>query len=301
MAAAERDEALRYACFAHLRLLEAAHGPELPLAALAPGFPFRGAAVKYLNPQKGIHRSRHQRGRAALSLMTSFNSPYDDQVVPEGFIYAYRAGSAEQSDNRALRAAWALQVPLVYFVAVQPGVYRAEYPVFVAEDDVGARSVLLGPGAFIGAVDEPEAAPVADPIARRYAVRETRIRLHQARFRGRVLPAYRRQCAVCRLKEIRLLDAAHIVPDPEPQGEAAVSNGLSLCTIHHRAFDHDLVGIDADFRVHIAPRLLYDEDGPMLDLLKGAEGTAIVLPRAAASRPDRKRLAERFQRFVAAA
>ncbi|MGH3093698.1 MAG: HNH endonuclease [Gaiellaceae bacterium] len=38
------------------------------------------------------------------------------------------------------------------------------------------------------------------------------------------------------MKEIRLLDAAHIVADPQAHGEAVVSNGLSLCSIHHRAF-----------------------------------------------------------------
>ena len=42
---------------------------------------------------------------------------------------------------------------------------------------------------------------------------------------------------------------AHIVADPEEAGEPLVSNGLSLCSIHHRAFDQDLVGIDPDERV----------------------------------------------------
>ncbi len=68
-----------------------------------------------------------------------------------------------------------------------------------------------------------------------------RVRVHQARFRGRVLPAYTSQCTICRLKEIRLLDAAHIVSDSEVLGEPTITNGLSLCAIHHRAFDQDLV------------------------------------------------------------
>ena len=55
---------------------------------------------------------------------------------------------------------------------------------------------------------------------------------------GRVVPAYSSQCAICRLKELRLLDAAHIVSDlDEGGGEPTVQNGLSLCAIHHRAFD----------------------------------------------------------------
>ena len=66
---------------------------------------------------------------------------------------------------------------------------------------------------MIGPLDELEAVPIEEPLERRYAVRETRVRLHQARFRGRVLAAYRDSCAICRLKELRLLDAAHIVGD----------------------------------------------------------------------------------------
>ena len=67
---------------------------------------------------------------------------------------------------------------------------------------------------------------------------------------------------------VRLLDSVHIVGDAEELGDAVVSNGLSLCSIHHRAFDEDLVGVAPDLRVHVSPRPLEDEDGPMLDVLK---------------------------------
>jgi putative restriction endonuclease len=103
---------------------------------------------------------------------------------------------------------------------------------------------------------------------------------------------------MCRLKEIRLLDAAHIVGDLHAHGEASVTNGLSLCSIHHRAFDQDLVGVSPDYRVHVSRRLLEDEDGPMLDLLKGFHSTALELPARRSWRPDRGRLAERFDSFL---
>jgi putative restriction endonuclease len=114
--------------------------------------------------------------------------------------------------------------------------------------------------------DLPRGRPAG--IKRRYVLREARVRIHQARFRGRVVPAYREQCAICRLKEVRLLEAAHIIGDIEEAGEPVVSNGLALCSIHHRAYDHDLVGVSPDYDVRVSPRLLDDEDGPMLDLLK---------------------------------
>ena len=102
------------------------------------------------------------------------------------------------------------------------------------------------------------------------------------------------------MKEIRLLDAAHIVGDLESGGEPAVRNGLSLCSIHHRAFDQDLVGISPDYTVYVARRLLDDEDGPMLDLLKTFHGSDLQIPRRSSFRPDRVRLAQRFERFAAA-
>lgn len=111
------------------------------------------------------------------------------------------------------------------------------------------------------------------------------------------MPAYRDRCAICSLREIRLLDAAHIVPDLESGGTAAVSNGVSLCSIHHRAFDQDLVGISPDYRVHVSQRLREEEDGPMLDLLKGFHGAPIVVPQGRARRPDPDRLSKRFDRF----
>lgn len=296
-----RDDDVRSSCFASLDVLCAQHGEDVPYRrGLDRGFPFRGRRVPFLSPQKGIFRARAQEGPAALSINTSSRSPYDDGEVEDGFVYAYRAGSVDQPDNRALREARALAVPLVYFVATRPGWYKPLYPCFVVEDDPVARRVLVSPGRMTGPLDELEPIPVVDPIERRYVVREARVRVHQARFRGRVIPAYRGRCAICRLKEPRLLDAAHIVGDLEPRGEPVVSNGLSLCSIHHRAFDEQLVGVSPDYDVRVSRRLLDEDDGPMLELLKGFHGRAIELPQRRAWQPDRERLAARFERFLAA-
>lgn len=294
----ERDDDVRVACFLALDALRAQFGDDLPYkGALGRGFVFRGARVPFLNYQKGIYRAAVQRGPAALSINTSVKSPYEDEETPLGFLYAYRSGSIDQPDNRALRAAHRLQAPIAYFVGTQPGWYRPVYPCYVAEDHGEERRVLVSPGVIDTTLPEPAPAPLEDDLARRYAVRETRTRLHQARFRGLVLPAYREQCTICRLKEVRLLDAAHIISDADPGGAAAVTNGLSLCTIHHRAFDQDLVGISPDYRVHVSRRLLEEDDGPMLDLLKGFHGQAIEIPRRRAWRPDQERLAARFAEF----
>jgi putative restriction endonuclease len=151
-----------------------------------------------------------------------------------------------------------------------------------------------------GTLEDPEPAPIEIAVERKYAVRETRVRLHQGRFRALVLQAYRDRCTICRLRELRLLDAAHIVQDVDPKGLAEIPNGLSLCSIHHRAYDQDLVGVSPDYEVHLAPRLIDEQDGPMLEVLKEAEGRTIDLPSKQAWHPDPERLAVRFDRFAAA-
>ena len=297
----ERDEHLRAACFASLDVLEATFGEDIPYrGGLDRGFSYLGGRVPFLSPQKGIYRAAAQRGQAALSVNTSASSPYPDAVLEDGFGYAYRAGSTEQADNRALRAAHTDGVPIVYFFATRPGRYCPFYPYYVTEDDPVAGMVVLSPGRMVGPMDDPEPIRIDDALERRYSVREARVRLHQRAFRGRVLTAYRDSCTICRLREERLLDAAHIVGDAEPTGEPLVSNGLSLCSIHHRAFDQDLVGVSPDYEVRVSRRLLEDDDGPMLELLKTFHGAPIVLPSRTAWRPDRDQLAARFERFSAA-
>jgi putative restriction endonuclease len=295
------DEHLRSACFASLDVLCAQYGEDVPYkGGLDAGFPYAGHRVPFLSPQKGIFRAAVQKDPSALSINTSAKSPYDDEAVPDGFFYAYRAGSPDQPDNRALRTARMSQAPLVYFVATRPGWYKPIYPVYVVEDDPVTRRVLVSPGRMVGPLDEQEPVPVEDPLERKYAVSETRVRLHQARFRGRVLVAYSSLCAICRLRESRLLDAAHIAGDLEENGEPIIPNGLSLCSIHHRAFDQNLVGVSPEYEVYVAKRLLEDDDGPMLELLKAFHGERLIVPSNRTLQPDRQRLAIRFDRFAAA-
>ena len=103
--------------------------------------------------------------------------------------------------------------------------------------------------------------------------------------------------------EVAAIEAlAHIVPDGEPEGIAAVINGLALCAIHHLAFHRNLLGIDPEGVVHIADRLLREIDGPMLRTgLQGFHGARIAQPRRPEDRPDVVRLERRFDRFVRAA
>lgn len=80
-----------------------------------------------------------------------------------------------------------------------------------------------------------------------------------------------------------------------------MSNGIPLSKIHHAAFDAHLIGIDPNFKVYVAERLLSQNDGPMLEALKRLHGTDLHLPGRTRDHPDRDRLAQRFEVFSKAA
>jgi putative restriction endonuclease len=65
--------------------------------------------------------------------------------------------------------------------------------------------------------------------------------------------------------------------------------------------DPQLIGIDADYRLHVSERLLGQNDGPILESLKWLHDGTIHLPSRAKDLPDRDGLALRFERFMAAA
>jgi len=122
--------------------------------------------------------------------------------------------------------------------------------------------------------------------ARRYAEVIVQRRLHQRPFRDRVLLAYGSQCALCRLRHPRLLDAAHIKEDSDG-GEPIVPNGMAMCAIHHRAFDAYVLGVRPDYVVDIRGDVLLEEDGPTLQhALQGLHGELIILPKRRVERPS---------------
>lgn len=87
------------------------------------------------------------------------------------------------------------------------------------------------------------------PEPRRYAVVSTKKALRDANFKDRVLTAYSHSCAMCGV-QLRLLDAAHILPAAHPDSTDETSNGIALCALHHRAYDRGLVTFDTGYRIH---------------------------------------------------
>jgi putative restriction endonuclease len=307
----ETDTAMRVAAFDRVRMLDEVHGV-LTRRELEPGFTFRHERVPLVNPQRGIHKPRQM--RYLLSLTTRVPRPggrvwYQDQLTAHRQIfdnddavdYAFMGTDPDAADNRWLREACENRIPIIYFLGVAPGKYQALCPTFVEDWDRLGLKARLGFGLPAeGTGDVPR--PPLDSVERRYALRMVKQRLHQTSFREAVITAYNGRCAVSRLAEPDLLDAAHIVSDrDELLGQPVVRNGMPLSKLHHAAFDRHLIGVDPDYRLHVAERLLSQKDGPMLEALKKLHGGEIRLPRRPEDRPDPDRLAQRFEQFKAAA
>jgi putative restriction endonuclease len=300
----DADDLLREQAIAYVNALADRSGGVVRRAMLE-SFESAGTRVRLIAPRQGIWKPAGM--DAALSFVTAFTPPterppYDDDIGVDNYPrYKWRGTDPLQHENVALRRAMELGKPLMWFVGVAPGIYEPHCPVWLVEEEPANHQ-------FVVAIDESartwwrpglDAASAFDPV-RRYAERLVRERLHQRLFRSRVLVAYEQQCALCRLRHPRLLDAAHIRTDAQG-GDPVVTNGVAMCAIHHRAFDAHVLTVRPDYRIEISPMVLEEHDGPTLQhALQALHEQSISLPRHRADRPDQDLLAERLERFRAA-
>ena len=256
-----------------------------------------GSRERLVDPGRG--GIWNPRGYAAtLSIVTSPDGPYPDREIDGGLLqYSYQSGP-EGGKNLKLRAALELGLAVIRFNKVAKGIYAPIFPVFVVGDNPVAREFTLTVDEVMRLVPPGQ---TLSPVEKAYAARIISQRVHQPAFRARVMLAYEGCCTVCNLRHPELLDAAHIIEDGKPGGDPVVTNGLSLCKIHHAAYDRRLLGISPDYRVHINDDLLHEIDGPMLRHgLQEMNGREIALPSQRRDRPDAARLETRFADFRAA-
>lgn len=300
------DAAVRTAAFQFLSGLGVRQGEEWPVASrseLSAGFQFMGRRVPLIGPQ-GIFKP------AVLDLPLSITTaprvegkapPYEDEFGYGRVVYRYRGTDPRHPDNVGLRTAMADGVPLIYFHGLVPGRYLAVWPVYVVSDNPRDLSFGIAVEEPVAVAAQPLLVGEGDEDRRAYGLRVLTRRLHQESFRQRVLRAYHTTCAMCRLRHEELLDAAHILPDGHPRGLAIVPNGLTLCKLHHAAFDANIIGIRPDLAVEVREDVLVEIDGPMLQHgLQGTHGIRIWVPRQLDRRPARENLEERYEAFRAA-
>ena len=262
-----------------------------------------GSRFPLVDAGRGIRKPRGW--SAALSILTAAPEgaawrPYDDSEGPDGLHrYKLRRDEGGAAENAGLRAAMHQQAPLLWFCGIRPGIFQAIFPVYlIAEEPEQAQFVL----ALTEEQRQVQPGSKIEAALRQYLVTMTRRRLHQPLFASQVMLAYETRCAVCSLNHRELLDAAHIIPDSQPHGDAVITNGLALCKLHHAAYDQNILGIRPDYTVEIHHRLLDEIDGPMLRHgLQEHHGRPLMkLPSSRRERPDTDRLMERYELFRAA-
>ncbi len=291
------DLEIRLAAFDWLSEQVGIHGDVLPRELLREGFEFQGKRIPLVAPQ-GIFKPKLL--NLPLSITSTTKGPYDDQFGSDGFLhYRYRGTDISHRDNVGLRDALRTNTPLIYLHSILPGKYLAVWPIFIIGDDPASLTFKVALD-DLSVLDSSGSFKVSEEISvrRAYLTATVRTRLHQRSFRERVLAAYQSQCALCRLRHLELLDAAHIIPDREPDSRTTIDNGIALCKLHHAAFDSFIIGITPDYIIKVREDVLQEYDGPMLEHgLQDMHNSRLILPKNREWWPDRELLDVRYGRF----
>lgn len=295
------------AAFDRVKWLEQLWGDDIPWSAIAEGIEINGEKIHIANKARGIFKPR-QMERGILSIKTTaprtgrINIYSDAETDESSYRYSLQQGDPMGGGNKNLWEAYEDRSPFIYFHAVAESIYKAIWPCFVdyIRPEEGYCSVIVGAQMQLTS-EKPKIVTYPFPAApeRAYAIRESRVRLFQATFRENVLLAYDNRCAISGLPVKQLLDAAHITPDSEADSSTDVTNGIALSKIHHRAYDSNLIGISPDLKIFVSEKILSIADGPILDAIKENNGKCLTEPNHRDAKPDRDRLARRFDRFNA--
>ena len=292
--------------FRYMSQLELIYDDAVPARELQKGFKFGDEVVQLRSSANGIFKPR-QMDDVVLSITTTIpkeggRNIYKDFEGDDGtYHYAFEESSTGEYRNQYLINNYETETPFIYFKAVAPAVYQCIWPCFIEAIDHDKRFIKIIVGEKPRIIGSEVSYVFAKPkeIQARYYVRESKTRGHQAEFREEVLKVYSRKCAISGLPEDKLLQAAHIIPDAEYSGVQTVRNGIALNYLHHKAYDTFLLGIDADYTVHISDKLKSLEDGPLLEHgILGFDRKKIHLPRDMQSRPDQDLLNRKFERYL---
>jgi putative restriction endonuclease len=130
--------------------------------------------------------------------------------------------------------------------------------------------------------DWAESAAVAGPTTG--APRLTIPRAGQQAFKGLILIAYQRRCAITGGRIQPVLQAAHIKPVHQA-GLHRVDNGMLLRSDVHILYDAGYLGVDDKYRLRVSPKLRADFGNGREYYER--EGTVIALPPRRPDRPAR--------------
>lgn len=163
-----------------------------------------------------------------------------------------------QIDIRTLRAA--LQDGLAFHrkdnEEIAVGIRRDQFMTYARNARVlhrtgrhAATVEMLKRASSLQAIEEAELAGLT--AERRRLVHTVSRMSRAANFRQQVLHAYGQRCAVTRM-QLRLVDAAHILPVAAADSVDDVRNGIALSPTYHRAFDSGLIFLDEAYTMRVS-------------------------------------------------
>jgi putative restriction endonuclease len=260
-------------------------------------FVYQGERV-FLQGSKGIWKPKQF--QFPISIASDPEGKYPDGFISESMMhYSYEGTNPNLWTNAILREAKNQNIPLIYLLKISKGKYFVHFPVFIIKDEPEKLRFTVVAEDRIQFIKQPDTLeePMLRYLKQEYSTREVKVRMFQQSFRELVLDAYNSHCAICSLRHRELLDAAHIISDSDG-GKPLITNGISLCKIHHSAFDENILGINPDYLIEVRGDVLKEIDGPMLKYgIQEMHGNKIILPHSNSKKPDRDFLAQRYEKF----
>jgi putative restriction endonuclease len=198
-----------------------------------------------------------------------------DAEVFVGFDIAHHLGQGSSSPSIQVKLSALERAAKDGFSAYERGnqeiavAFRPEFIVDYARQRDALHKSTAGITGFVERLAEvtklEDGAIASEPDKDRREVLVTLKKKYRAAdFRDRVLTAYKHHCAMCG-SQLRLVEAAHILPVPVPGSDDTTNNGVALCVLHHRAFDASLISFDEGYDIQISKRRLSDLQGLSLD------------------------------------
>jgi putative restriction endonuclease len=170
------DNRMRMAAFERVRALCESHG-HLIAHQIGEGFYVDGQ--RYPLGQSAARNLKPAQMRFLLSINTVFPKTgnrvsYDDQHEVHRQIfdgdqmvdYAFMGENPDAPDNRWLKEAFENQVPIIYFLGIAPGRYKAILPAFSGGWDRPSRRAQIS----FGTSEQSSLTPPATDTERRYAL-----------------------------------------------------------------------------------------------------------------------------------
>ncbi len=146
----ESDIALRELILKTVTERAAEHGGTLTRADLSHLMLPNGLEVRVIDQSRGIWNPKNM--DSTLSVVSNPDGPYSDRHVAGGlFHYSYRAGS-DEGDNRKLRRAFELELPIILLQRLEPGLFVTHAPAYVVDDLRDQREFLLALDESVGGV-----------------------------------------------------------------------------------------------------------------------------------------------------